>query len=393
MGKKTAIKTNKHTVSVEEFRNKIRLRWRYKKERYALTVGDNNKENLVRANLITKQIETDMLKDQLDTSLVKYKQGDLFRPSIIGNQGETSSNPGESYLLDHFKKWLKVLGKSQNTPTYYYMTQTLLERWGDIMLDDVEERFNNERYAPATFNSRKSCLNSFFKWMIRKKYIDENPMDNISSKKVPKKGNRKRKPFSDKELSIILEALKTNQFGPHVVSYTHAQYYPFVKFMAITGVRNAEAIGLKVEKVNFETGFITIDEVFARTRKGTHAAARVWKETKTANSREIPITVELRELLIPLVENKDPKDFVFKTYFGKPINDKNFQNRVFFPVLSKLKIEKRDLYAIRHTFGTRGIEKGMNPIDVAYFMGHSDIETTIKNYTHLRNKPTNLPDL
>jgi integrase len=66
---------------------------------------------------------------------------------------------------------------------------------------------------------------------------------------------------------------------------------------------------------------------------------------------------------------------------------------VFKPILQKLNIEERVLYALRHSFGTRAVEQGMSLYEAAQLMGHSSIETTMRNYIHLINRPKNLPGL
>jgi len=54
----------------------------------------------------------------------------------------------------------------------------------------------------------------------------------------------KRKPFTEGEISKILEVFKKDTFTPKGSSFKHSQYYPFIYFIFKTGVRNAEAIGL-----------------------------------------------------------------------------------------------------------------------------------------------------
>lgn len=41
------IKNSKGTVSIENFRNRIRLRWRISQNRYSISLGEYNKLNLI----------------------------------------------------------------------------------------------------------------------------------------------------------------------------------------------------------------------------------------------------------------------------------------------------------------------------------------------------------
>jgi len=159
-----------------------------------------------------------------------------------------------------------------------------------------------------------------------------------------------------------------------------------------TGVRNAEAIGLRVRDIDFTNNLVHIREVLARTIKGSNASARIRKETKNGKQRIIPLTEDLKSLIFPLVTKKRPDDLVFVSHKGKSIDDSMFQRRILKKILAGLKIEHRVLYACRHTFGSRCIEAGINPVMTAFLMGNSP-ETALRNYTHLLSLPGALPDI
>ncbi|MGN6164968.1 MAG: site-specific integrase [Flavisolibacter sp.] len=187
----------------------------------------------------------------------------------------------------------------------------------------------------------------------------------------------------------IIEALRTNTYSKQVY-YSHSQYWRFVAFLLHTGVRNGEAIGLMIKEVNFEGWEMRIAYSLSRTRKGANAAARIFKGTKMENVRFIPMDDFIYSLLEPLCKGRAGSEFVFVNNNGNPIDDKMFQRRVFRPLLKKLDIDKRDLYACRHTFATRAVQQGMKPHEVAYIMGDS-VEVVLQNYFHNHQKPQNLP--
>jgi integrase len=68
-----------------------------------------------------------------------------------------------------------------------------------------------------------------------------------------------------------------------------------------------------------------------------------------------------------------------------------FQRRVFKPLLKELQIQKRDLYACRHTFATKAVRQGMKPHEVAYLMG-DQVDTVLHNYFHNHQRPVRLPE-
>ena len=66
------IRNQKGTVSVENFRNRIRLRWRYQGKRFSLSLTAYTKVNLGAAKRVVLQIELYMANGQFDDTLVKY---------------------------------------------------------------------------------------------------------------------------------------------------------------------------------------------------------------------------------------------------------------------------------------------------------------------------------
>ena len=261
----------------------------------------------------------------------------------------------------------------------------MIEKWDIKLANEMPFYLIKQSLSPNTFNNRLNILKRFAKWLVKKQLIHENPLEDAITMKVKVK-REQRKPFQDQEITMILDALATNKFHRN-----GSKYYSFIKFMFMTGVRNAEAIGLTVRKIDFKNKVIKIDQTLARTRKGSYSNARIIKSTKTDNCRYLPIDRQLESLLIKACDKKKGYELVFNSVNGKAIDDHQFQKRVFKPMLKKLGIPERDLYAIRHTFGTIAIEQGINPIDAGYLMGHNNPKTVLTCYSHLRFVPKKLP--
>lgn len=189
----------------------------------------------------------------------------------------------------------------------------------------------------------------------------------------------------------MLDAFKNDRFC-RCALYRHSHYYSFVYLLFATGVRNAEAIGLRVQHVDLGSGLIHMKESLARSLKGTNPAARVRKETKNGKHRVLPLTDDLRVLLLPLLQNRKSDDLVFQSLTGLAIDDNQFQKRIFRKVLEGLGFEHRVLYACRHTFASRCLQEGFTPFRTAFLMGNNP-QTTLRSYTHLLNLPPSLPKI
>lgn len=382
MGHVLGHKSTKGTVSITNCKGRIRLRWRYKGKRYSLSLAAYNKINLTRAKKVALQIELDIAHEVFDDTLEKYG-GEV--PKSIAQDRKHSTT------VDHFVKWVKEyknLDCDKNSD-YFHLRNTL-KKWGDIAPDDMLSRLNKEKYCPKTYNERLAILKGFSQWMVRQGFWRANPFEGVSRRKVKKSEHPERKPFSEQEIKLILDAIKNDRFCPKSSRYKHSHYYPFIYFLFKTGVRNAEAVGLRVNSIDIERKTITIREALARSVKGTHAAARIRKETKNGKIRMLPMTDDLEALILPLIESKQPEDLVFSSFTGLPIDDRMFQRRVFSVILKSLNIPHRVLYACRHTFGSRCIDAGITPVMTAFLMGNNP-ETALRSYTHQIQLPSILP--
>lgn len=385
------MKQLKDTVSVESAgknRDSIRLRWRYKQKRYSFCMKSDTLSNRHRASRIASRIEQDIAEGTFDSSLSRYKVDESCAADSSGVK-----------LLERFLYWVRNVRNAELASTTYYLSiYNMIRRWGTFQIESVPLLLKGEKLSASTYNDRLTCLCTFFAWMVRKHYLLENPLEEVKRQKrrKPKAFTvTSRTPLKEEQIFRILNAIKSNTFNPKCSQYTHSHYFPFLFFVFNTGVRNAEAIGLRVQHVELGKNRVHIAEVMARTVAGTHAGARLRKGTKTEEDRYLPLTPSLLSVLSPLLTDKEPDDLVFQSFRGKAIDDRMLQRRVLKPVLDKLKISKRDLYAARHSFGTRAGQQGMSAVHIAYLMGHSTTETASRHYIDVKSvdMPGDLPHL
>jgi integrase len=382
MGHKLGHKNSKGVISINDYKGRIRLRWRYQGVRYSLNLSRWDQLHLLQAKKLALQIEQDMILEQFDVTLDKYR--DKPKAPVIK---ESRS------MVNYFETWVKVYKQMDcEINIDYYNIRNTIRKWGDFNQKDMLKWLNKEKFAPSTYNSRLTILNSFADWLVKMKIWEENPLESVNKKRVPNTVKENSTPFTKDEITAILNAVNNDTFCPTGSRYKHSFYYPFIYFIFKTGVRNAEAVGLRVSSIDLIRKHILIKEVLARSTKGTHAEARVRKETKNGKERLLPLTDDLLEVLKPVLINKQPDDLVFQSFKGLPIDDRMFQRRVFKVVLKGLNIKDRALYACRHTFGSRCIDAGINPVMTAFLMGNNP-ETALKNYTHMISLPKDLPSI
>jgi len=390
-------KTSKGEISISNYEGRIRLRWRFGNQRYSLNLPyPYSTENLHHATVKVAEIKLDILKGEFDTSLVKYKPK-VIEKVFISPRVKPQTVKITDDIVDKFKVWAKQvrdIDLDTESSIDYYGVYRVLNKYRDLPLSVVGERLIDEEWAVSTFNKRLNFLRGYFNWLVDKGDIEDNPLRLISKKREKKKKkNSRRMPLSEQEIRSFLDAIKNNTFCHKSSPVKHSYYYPFLKFVFTAGVRNAEAIGLKVKHIDLKGNQVEISEVFARTHKGTNHAQRIIKGTKTNNIRFFPLSEELNRILLPLVCDKDQEAFVFPSPKGMSIDDRMLKRRVIRPILLGLGIADRDLYSARHSFGTRAVRQGMPLTDVAYLMGHANINTTINNYVSVTTRATKIPEL
>jgi len=375
------LRTPKGSVSVTEDRGRIRIRWTYQQKRYSLNHSFVSVTNHLSARKLALQIEQDIALGHFDPSLLKYGSN--------GNKPEVKPE-GFTALFEYWVKNYKQM--DCDVHTNYNSTRNMIRNWGKVSPGNLVTKINSMPNSPVTFNRRLTILKAFVDWLVEQKIWDRNPLLSVKRRKQQKVKQDKREPFTVEEISKILAAVRTNAACSNYASTKHSFYYPFLYFLFKTGVRNAEAVGLRVKHIDRDKKMIHIWEVLARSLKSTTAKNRVRKSTKNEKERLLPLTSDLEAVLKPLLVGKNPDDLVFHSPTGKAIDDKNFRERIFKKVLKHLGIKERVLYAVRHTFGSRCIDQGMTPVMTAFLMGNNP-ETALRRYTHQLNIPSDLPGI
>jgi integrase len=74
-------------------------------------------------------------------------------------------------------------------------------------------------------------------------------------------------------------------------------------------------------------------------------------------------------------------DYVFCNLAGAPIDNKNFSDRVWYPLLRHLDLEERRPYQMRHTAATLWLASGEAPEWIARQLGHTSTEMLFRVYS------------
>ncbi len=370
--KKPQNRTQKGCVSIENHKNRIRLRWRYQGKRYCLSLGfPYNRAALKVAQHRASKIELDMLSGHFDETLATYGKtvNDFSTLTVVGVFEAYTNHKAKTVqkgTLSNYKGITNALVEYFATKLSCTLTKSNVEQFVSwYKTTKLEAQIQCERLVRIA---------SAWDWAIAEKLLESNPWQDASKLiKVPPKPQPK--PFTQAEVTAILNAFRDNRYYYYYASY--------VEYLVSTGCRPSEAIGLQWKHVADDFSTVWVGSTLTRGER---------KGTKTNKERSLVLTARLSALLSSLKPaNAQPDDLVFKTPNGNPISDQDFCRRGWRTILGELGIPYRKPYYLRSTFISHALEAGASPVTVAAMTGHS-VQVLYEHYAAAIKAPQ-LPDI
>ncbi|MFT5753194.1 MAG: integrase/recombinase XerC [Flavobacterium sp.] len=213
--------------------------------------------------------------------------------------------------------------------------------------------------ANTSINRKISSLKSFYKFLLKIKQIDFNPISKHKSLKVPKKVQI---PFSEKELNCALS------MGFIENDFESIRNKLIVELFYTTGIRRAELINLKTNNL----------DKYNKTLKVLG---------KRNKERIIPLLdctidlIDLYNLQKNKLENIQNTDVLILSKKGKILSETfvyRMINSYFSDISDKV---KKSPHVLRHTFATHLLNNGADLNSVKELLGHASLSST-QIYTH-----------
>lgn len=263
---------------------------------------------------------------------------------------------------DAFSAYLQTGGKSQNTLRGYVLDVNQYRRWFEESFGqecralyrqnvlDYMSYLRNVRLANAkTINHKLSSLRSYNSFLIATGIQDDTVVLKTDMLKVQ---TVYASPTNVTELEV-------KQFMQRMLESKDKRNYAIVALLAYTGMRISEALSIRLDDFNLQTG-----ECIVRKGKGGKQRT-VIMNTKTVSA--------LREYLKDRCQYgaAEASRFLFVSRESESLN-RTVVNRVF-----QTHSDKITPHQLRHFFCTNAIEKGLSIHEVANQAGHSNINTTL----------------
>jgi integrase len=284
----------------------------------------------------------------------------LDRLSILMNLKPTTPLTFEE-LFERWKVAVAPTLKTSTSSTYIYNLKSyIVPFFGNRQVSEIG-RYDVETFLAGkaklfcrnTLRGMRASFSRVLSWAVACDWIEKNPCAGV---RLPLAGSKvKRTIFTSQQVAAIASRLEE-------------PYSTLVIFLAVTGLRIGEAVGIKWS--DFEGSTLRVQRRIYERKEGV---------TKTKGStRSIPIPSALLDRMKLLGEG----EWIFRSRSGTPVDPKNAANRHLRPVAKELGIPLGGWHDFRHTLTTQLLKRYPTKV-VSELLGHSSVQTTLSVYQHV----------
>lgn len=247
-------------------------------------------------------------------------------------------------------------------------------------LDDIiVQKFLNSKcyYSVSRIRQIYNMIYSVLRYAYRRKDI---AVDIAGLLIVPKSKQifKERNIYSDEDVYIFQSILHDTFFNARLQAYA-------VSYIIIlnTGLRMGEFLALTWNDIDFDKRVLYVRTSVVRSRRMNDIGCDyVIGSTKSSNSiRKIP----LNDLAISCLHYLHD-EYLFTTYVleydGSFVKPQTYNYR-FRSVCRELALPYYGVHALRHTFASRLIRRGVPPKVVSELLGHASVSFTLDRYVHV----------
>ncbi|WP_157209153.1 tyrosine-type recombinase/integrase [Mariniflexile maritimum] len=210
-----------------------------------------------------------------------------------------------------------------------------------------------------SINRKISALNTYYKFLLKIKAIETNP---LAKHKALKTSKKIQIPFSEPEVATVLDALFFEK------DFEGTRNKLMIELFYSTGIRRIELVELKLLSIDLETKTLKV----LGKRNKERVVPLLDSVIKT-----LRLYLKQRDTLETILDN----DYLFLTQKGVKIYETlvyRIINDYFSLASTKV---KKSPHILRHSFATHLLNQGANLNAVKELLGHSSLAAT-QVYTH-----------
>jgi len=247
--------------------------------------------------------------------------------------------------LDDIKKFETFLKNELNFEPLEEVNYSQIRSW--IV------HLSNNNLSNLSINRRIASLRAFYKFIVKIKAIQSNPLTKHRSLKASKK---KQLPFSEKELQNISYVEFSDDFEGIRNNLIIEMFY-------ITGIRRSELINLRLKDVDFSNKTIKV----------------LGKRNK---ERILPLLENASELVRKYLDARSMlNNIIDQQYFFLTKKGMKMYDLLVYRIVKKYLVyvsnkAKKSPHVLRHSFATHLLDNGADLKSVKELLGHSSLSST-----------------
>ena len=244
-------------------------------------------------------------------------------------------------------------------------------------------RMQQKGFSFGTIKNYKRSLKASFCMAIDDDYVRKNPFD-FSLSEVLENDSKTKVALSEEQEQALLDFIAQDN--------CYQRYYDDVLILLKTGLRISEFCGLTKHDLDFENHSININHQLLKDKNGYYV-----NEPKTKSGiRKVPMSDETEKAFKRVLKRKQKqmikeidgyRHFLFLLENGYPAHNATYKTLLIRMIKKYNKTHDVPMphitpHTLRHTFCKRLAQKNMNPKNLQYIMGHSNITITLNLYAH-----------
>ncbi len=204
------------------------------------------------------------------------------------------------------------------------------------------------------------AVRGFHRYLVAKGHLSKNPAENIGPLQIPR---NLPDVLSANQMDLLLKQPETSK-------YSGLRDRAMMEITYAAGLRVSELLGLKMEDLNREAGFLRVTGKGSRQRlTPVGKEALYWLERYTKEARPHLLKGRLNAYLFP---GRGGKAHITRQAFWLKI--RKYAKKAGLPQIHP--------HTFRHSFATHLLEGGADLRSVQILLGHANIVTT-QIYTHV----------
>ncbi len=261
-----------------------------------------------------------------------------------------AENTLEAYGRD-LRRFLLIVQERGITDLRHILPETVIE---------YLVRIKDEGLSANSTNRALAALRGFYNYLLREKIIEQTPLANIELAKV---WMRLPDTISKEEMKLVLAQ-------PGMDTAQAVRNSAMLELLYATGIRVSELIGLRMNSINWQVGFLVV--------MGKGGKERIVPIGKTAYDC---VKYYIEQARPQLMRGKS-SDVLFLNRFGGKFTRQGFWKIVVGYARKSGLHKKVHPHTFRHSFASHLLEGGADLRTVQVMLGHADISTT-QIYTHI----------